>query len=51
MGLLSWLFSSGDKGDREASAGEGALGLQESFYPFIAAALCMLYLQRVRVRT
>ena len=24
MGLFSWLFSSGDKGDREASAREGA---------------------------
>ena len=24
MGLFSWLFSSGDNGDREASAGEGA---------------------------
>jgi hypothetical protein len=24
MGLFSWLFSSGDKGDREASAVEGA---------------------------
>ena len=24
MGLFSWLFSSGDKGDREASACEGA---------------------------